>query len=489
VDETFAFFDEPRCRGADLKLCPEAVAILTLGPKMGKEKLMQGAGRMRMLGRNQKLILVGTDEVFGQVDAVAAKTTTDDSIQTRTKHVIAWALNNTVEANANGLLSWASQGLFHATACGDPRLTVEPELASLKDLYESPFVPTTVENAVDDKRQEYIGRRGPDCPLDSEHLAIVEYISNIVRELGCSVSHSAAGLDDECERELELQRESEMEQEIEIPRMDPVDELDWDVTAVLSKRSAQDLPSNVGVLPLRSFVRDSLLPSSLDRIDWPLNVFVTENFRKTVVDRTSRQPPESMNSYLRLVDSGLVFPKSNQVLMLSEREADKVIELMHRVQIETPKSNSSDIWLFHLALLRTSMDGTLPGLGGETMALTANRPELRSSFGLPDNVVACLQLFAGETFYATTERKASLKAMLSPRLLRNRSASLCPSPSESTSLPCDEAIHLVSMRGYSHRYPYSPLEEVCKEVSRECEAEQYRRERRRSAREKRSAAP
>lgn len=41
AQESFAFFDEPRCRGADLKLDVDAVAVLTMGPRMCKDKLMQ----------------------------------------------------------------------------------------------------------------------------------------------------------------------------------------------------------------------------------------------------------------------------------------------------------------------------------------------------------------------------------------------------------------------------------------------------------------
>lgn len=42
--ETFSIFDEPRCRGVDLKLDSRAIAILTLGKDMCKDKLMQAAG-------------------------------------------------------------------------------------------------------------------------------------------------------------------------------------------------------------------------------------------------------------------------------------------------------------------------------------------------------------------------------------------------------------------------------------------------------------
>ena len=40
------------------------VAVLSLGPEMTKDKLMQAAGRLRKFGRNQKLIIMATHEVF-----------------------------------------------------------------------------------------------------------------------------------------------------------------------------------------------------------------------------------------------------------------------------------------------------------------------------------------------------------------------------------------------------------------------------------------
>ena len=40
-------FDEARSRGSDMKLLPDVSAGITLGPKVTKDKLMQGAGRMR----------------------------------------------------------------------------------------------------------------------------------------------------------------------------------------------------------------------------------------------------------------------------------------------------------------------------------------------------------------------------------------------------------------------------------------------------------
>jgi hypothetical protein len=42
----------------------DVTAAISLGPKMTKDKFMQAAGRLRRLGRNQKLIIMATNEIF-----------------------------------------------------------------------------------------------------------------------------------------------------------------------------------------------------------------------------------------------------------------------------------------------------------------------------------------------------------------------------------------------------------------------------------------
>lgn len=65
--QAFAIFDEPRCRGSDLKLSKSAVALLTIGPRMCKDKLMQAAGRMRSLSQGQSLVIAGTELLFNEI--------------------------------------------------------------------------------------------------------------------------------------------------------------------------------------------------------------------------------------------------------------------------------------------------------------------------------------------------------------------------------------------------------------------------------------
>ena len=122
--ETFAIFDEPRCRGTDLKLSPEARALLTLAPKLCKDKLMQAAGRLRKLGRNQTLAIVGGPDVFSKIKDLG-DIFCSSSARGRKKHfdatvvqVLSWAMKNTVEATSAGLFNWADQGLFFSSTFG-----------------------------------------------------------------------------------------------------------------------------------------------------------------------------------------------------------------------------------------------------------------------------------------------------------------------------------------------------------------------------------
>ena len=50
-----------------MRLNSNARAVLTLGPDMCKDKLMQAAGRMRMLEHGQQLLLVAGNDVASKV--------------------------------------------------------------------------------------------------------------------------------------------------------------------------------------------------------------------------------------------------------------------------------------------------------------------------------------------------------------------------------------------------------------------------------------
>lgn len=62
---------------------------------------MQGAGRLRQLGKGQTLVMAGTTDVLRG--------------RTEPKQVLEWVLRNTAFDTEEGLAEWASQGMqFHS---------------------------------------------------------------------------------------------------------------------------------------------------------------------------------------------------------------------------------------------------------------------------------------------------------------------------------------------------------------------------------------
>jgi hypothetical protein len=140
--DAFAIFDEPRCRGADIKLKKTSTALITIGPRMCKDKFMQAAGRMRELESGQSLVITGSEFLFEEIRD------TSDSPEVTPLIVLEWTLRNTVKANVEGLIPWANQGLFFYTSQGAPELSLEDEKLSLEDYYGGSFHQVSICDAI-----------------------------------------------------------------------------------------------------------------------------------------------------------------------------------------------------------------------------------------------------------------------------------------------------------------------------------------------------
>ncbi len=207
--ECFVLYDEARCRGADLQLRRDAVGLLTLGPGLCKDKLMQAAGRMRLLGRGQTVQFVGTPDVWAKVGLAAAASAADGAgavgrqgqgdkhgnsasgvrkgrargaprevrgrggsggsssgsggsggsrggsgggpMQLTSRDVLQWVMCNTVRATQEGLLPWAGQGLHYAASRDALGRAVQDELLTLDDMYGSDKVLRPVSQVVGER--------------------------------------------------------------------------------------------------------------------------------------------------------------------------------------------------------------------------------------------------------------------------------------------------------------------------------------------------
>jgi hypothetical protein len=120
--DCLAVYDQYQCRGADLKLKQEAVALLTIGPGLRRDQLMQAAGRLRQLGRGQRVIFVTTHAVAAKVREINGLA---PDARLSPENILLYCVCNTAVAFERGLGLWAQQGTaFEATK-------LNPEVSSV----------------------------------------------------------------------------------------------------------------------------------------------------------------------------------------------------------------------------------------------------------------------------------------------------------------------------------------------------------------------
>ncbi|ETK90638.1 hypothetical protein L915_05632 [Phytophthora nicotianae] len=281
--ETFVVFDEARSRGSDMKLPSNALAVLTLGPKLTKDKLMQGAGRMRQLGCNQTLWIACFDEVAQNIlQSIGGR----EISHLPAIDVLNWVMANTKAESVRGILERASNGVHYRRTQGDQ----DSELID--------------EDCVDDALISRICRRGRAYGLDDEV---------------CIAAHT-----DECERELRVEEEEEREQDREVAVCKPMKEKRWAYSRILDARSIEDLRDIVNVVSMENYIREWITLTNLADLVWTsAQIFGTENFFATI---KAQRGLDCVNEFLRVIDVILIF-ENGQVLLVSECEADHLLEL------------------------------------------------------------------------------------------------------------------------------------------------------------------
>ncbi|PNH12759.1 hypothetical protein TSOC_000243 [Tetrabaena socialis] len=449
--EAFVIFDDARCRGADLQLRREAVGLLTLGPGLCKDKLMQAAGRLRLLGRGQRLHIAATADIAAKVAAHGGGAAAPAVLP-----VLRWVMHNTVHATPQGVQAWAAQGLHFAAAKGMPERAAQDELLALQDLYGSSRTPEPVGRVVAfkaDKLRAACAARGG--PLAADMQALVRQVvdrSGVYGD-GHEVRAGGGGADEECERELEEEEEEEQEVERQVPRVQPAAEQDWDDATALAARSPSQLDPAARVVPLPA-VAQRLEPGTLADIGWSPR-FCTSNFAHATA---GLQPGTALNEYLRAVDALLLFPGSGELLLLSEREADQLLGRIWAARGGdggggSPAATDPAPLLVSLCYARLALStGAAPLLQQVTYCPLlqaidgdgqAPAPAALSGFRQWLSPLLCVQLFNGEASYGCAEQRRELDHLMARRL--------------------GDAEALVAMRGKQPNLPRSDLEQACRE--------------------------
>ena len=309
--EAFVFFDESRCRGADMRLEHNAKAVLCLGPKMQKDKLMQAAARLRQLSRGQQITLVAPRDVDAQIRTFNGLSASDSIAS---NHIVSWTLLNSEGAVASWMPEWSKQGAHFCAVSNKPELALIPEVLELKALYSGSIADI----------KAYEAWRETETVITAESASLLHKVEERMDQFGREIEVQTATLDQECERELEKEIELEQERQLAVEAQKPREEVAWDYTALYQEdcTSAKDLPSDANVLSLAAFVK-TRIKFGVDASDLALspNLYGTHNFFESCT------AGGHVNEFLRWVDAVIELP-SGDVLLVSEREADSILGLM-----------------------------------------------------------------------------------------------------------------------------------------------------------------
>ncbi|CAE7082217.1 unnamed protein product [Rhizoctonia solani] len=123
LDKCIVYLDDGHTRGTDLKLPLETRALVTLGPKVTKDRLLQGCMRMRKLGHGQSVMFAAPPEIDSQIRN-ASPTPIRPGGKIDALDVLRWAMLETCKDLEHHVSHWAHQGIEF-----DRRLDAEVQYA------------------------------------------------------------------------------------------------------------------------------------------------------------------------------------------------------------------------------------------------------------------------------------------------------------------------------------------------------------------------
>jgi hypothetical protein len=427
--DAFVLFDQHQCRGADKKLRQDAMGMLSLGPSLCKDALMQAAGRMRQLGRGQCFEFVLPVAVAADVARVCQLATNPPmtlamwSDLIRPAHLLPWVMANTTEATAAALPLWAEQGLhfvqakLHRAAHHDDALVGEERL-TVKALYDCARRGVTVAEAVQSQVACMAGGQQHATSSQETIAVVADAIAKRAREYGSDVKGTLSTTDEECERELERFQEEEQEQEVEETENSPATDEVWDLARAWTASSPQQIADRVEpfVDMLRRVDPDWMAMGWKTACVNPTNgqprVYCTTNFGRPLANGSSQRYADP--THMHTADAYLLWPRTGEVLLLSPMETDAALRAYWDLQARTIGHGPV---LGHLAYARRVVDTKTTG--PVRLCLPA-----AAAACLPVPTLAVLQLFNGETKFGSEEHGDERQRVVEQQLVCSRSAAL-----------------------------------------------------------------
>ncbi|KAF8259222.1 hypothetical protein EI94DRAFT_1813682 [Lactarius quietus] len=317
LDQCIVYLDDAHTRGTDLKLPRETRAAVTLGPKVTKDRLLQGCMRMRQLGKGQSVMFFAPGEVDRRIrDLIPTVRKSGDRIHVI--DILRWAMHETCEDITRNLPHWAQQGLDHSRRFSAYQKYSSPsDLAILKSAWLQPES-RTLEEMYDP------ATKAKDADLYRE-ITNVPPLRERLEWLGVTQLTDVRMAE---EQEREVNHEIERERQVERPpKVKPATHsLHNDIKSFI----------RTGNIPYRStHIIPLLAPTEIDKAldsttDWSPSLRATVDFATT--HTTKYRSGKTLTDYLRPVNWVVSSRDGNDsvAIVISPYEANELLPYIRK---------------------------------------------------------------------------------------------------------------------------------------------------------------
>ncbi|KAH7400360.1 hypothetical protein BKA64DRAFT_574675 [Cadophora sp. MPI-SDFR-AT-0126] len=343
MESCLVYLDQAHTIGVDLKMPVNYRALVTLGPNLTKDRLMQACMRMRKLGEGQSVALCCSAEIQSKI---LANFGNPNSHEIEVSDVLEWCIYNTCADYRKSIPLWATQGFRYQrrhVICSQPLINSNGGVAEelVKELHEkeAQSLQERYGNDVSELEEQFSpGSTNMDTFRGREQQ--VAEIRARCEELELS-AFGMANLYEEQERELSP--ENEREKQVERPLaaipfkhvMHP--DVQFLVTHGVLKRSSD------AFRPAFDTLRDTTAKTHYEK-SWPKDLLVTTDFSQTV-HGVSKQ---FLNAYLRPVNWVISCKEGSGInlVVVSPFEAQELMPLIRKhkriaLHVYAPRLNMS----------------------------------------------------------------------------------------------------------------------------------------------------
>ncbi|KIK69250.1 hypothetical protein GYMLUDRAFT_255795 [Collybiopsis luxurians FD-317 M1] len=342
LDQCLVYLDDAHTRGTDLKLPINSRAAVTLGPKVTKDRLIQGCMRMRKLGYGQSAIFFApfeTDKAIRDKRKSGSR-----SANIHTIDILRWAMYETCQDIMHHVPHWAEQGWDYlrrrqawdefneeAAVAQEVDVVINPDVDTLKKVWMREEARSLEKMYGCQTGPSTTGLGGGDVNMRESILAIPELRERLdmlgVKEL------REVNVDEEQEREVshEIERETHVERP---PRVSPANH---SISNGLRQFISEGvLPANEDSEFRKTFIRMfrsiegavkrlPLYGTNNDEV-WSPGLYVTMDFAKTI---SAKDALERGNAdYLRPLNWVLTsrrYASNNAIIGISSFEANGLL--------------------------------------------------------------------------------------------------------------------------------------------------------------------